>query len=617
MNKAVDHVEKGEKQVGLELVDVIMDDKLCSDGLFKAQLLVSLSKIYIDLHQYRKSAIASKTAYDLFAEQKHYYGLISSLGNLAAALGSLNEDELAKLYSLKLLDQPLDDINYAIKLVALNSMTSLSRKSKDYLSAKKYGHEAVYLCQHHKLESKAVLNLVNYGNVIRDSDEIDDAILIYEEALTLSLKLDLFKEQSRIYWILSSIYEALGDKVKSLEYINSSIKIAEKISYDYGIAHAYEEKAALLFERKDMETAGRYYEKAFHVFLSMDDMPHETTHCLTKALVCYAESNNQIPFASLINLSLDSFESKTFIDTSGLIDYDLSNFDISRYIYDLTERSITSPGSRNLITSYVNYLKFCKENPKKFAGKFFKLLVLMAENVSSNDFIKSNLAILLEQSGDLLSYNDLSGLIDILNQNLEGFFARQTRDEIIFIVRLDENFKFEFICMKNELINLKLIINFILFIFSMPECLTLKKERKEDFCKISFIKYSSFVTLAKFEKSISFEDDFQTVSLERVDFSVPIYIIVNDHYEIFSNLAADIDNKCNMVFIRSLLKNIIDHFYHLENQNKSQYLRHIIPKIAHFYDYAPAPQNKNLKSDFQIDLTILDDSANEFKYGRN
>lgn len=151
----------------------------------------------------------------------------------------------------------------------------------------------------------------------------------------------------------------------------------------------------------------------------------------------------------------------------------------------------------------------------------------------------------------------------------------------------------------------------------MPECLTLKKERKEDFFKISFIKYSSFVTLAKFEKSISFEDDFQTVSLERVDFSVPIYIIVNDHYEIFSNLAADIDNKCNMVFIRSLLKNIIDHFYHLENQNKSQYLRHIIPKIAHFYDYAPAPQNKNLKSDFQIDLTILDDSANEFKYGRN
>lgn len=617
MNKAVDHVEKGEKQLGLELVDLIMEDNLCSDRLFKAQLLVTLSKIYIDLHQYRKSAVAAKTAYDLFAEQKHYYGLISSLGNLAAALGSLDKDGPAKLYSLKLLDQPLDDVNYVIKLIALNSLTSLSRKSKDYVNAKKYGHEAVYLCQHHKLESKAVLNLVNYGNVIRDLGETHEAILIYEEALTLSLKLDLFKEQSRIYWILSSIYEGLGDKIKSLELINNSIKVAEKINYEYGISHAYEEKAALLLERKDVENAGKYYEKAFNVFLSMDDMQHETRHCLTKALICYAESKNQILFLSLVNLSLDSFEDKTFIDISGLIDHDLNNFDICKYIYDLTERSIKSQRTRNLVTSYINYLKFCKENPRKFKTNFLKLLVLMAENINSNDLIKSNLAILLEQSGELLNYNDVTDLMNILNQKLEGFFARQTRDEIIFIVRLDENLKFEFAGIKNEVINLKLIINFILFIFSMPECLNLKKERKEEICKINFIKYSNLISLAKFKKSISFEGDFQTVSLERVDFSVPIYMIVNDEYESFANLAEDMNNKCNMAFIRSLLKSIIEHFYHLKNKNSNKFLTQIIPKIAYLYDYTSVMIDSDPKADLQVDLTVLDVALKEFQNGRN
>jgi tetratricopeptide (TPR) repeat protein/ABC-type branched-subunit amino acid transport system ATPase component len=617
MNKAVDYVEKGEKQLGLELVDLIMEDNLCSDGLFKAQLLVTLSKIYIDLHQYRKSAVAAKTAYDIFAAQKHYYGLISSLGNLAAALGSLEIDSPAKLYSLKLLDQPLDEVNYAIKLVALNSMTSLSRKSKDYVNAKKYGHEAVYLCQHHKLESKAVLNLVNYGNVIRDFGEIHEAILIYEEALTLSLKLDLFKEQSRIYWILSSIYEGLGDKIKSVEFINNSIRIAEKIRYDYGIAHAYEEKAALLLERNDVENAGKDYEKAFNVFLSMDDMKDETRHCLTKALICYAKSKNQILFISLVNLSLDSFDDKTFIDISGLINNDLNNFDICKYIYDLTERSIKSLQSRNLITSYINYLKFCKENPKKFKTNFLKLLVLMAENINSNDLIKSNLAILLEQSGELLNYNDVTDLINILNQKLEGFFARQTRDEIIFIVRLDGNFKFEFACIKNELINLKLIINFILFIFSIPECLCLKKERKEEICKINFIKYSNFISIAKFKKTISFEGDFQTVSLERVDFSVPIYMIVNDYYESFANLVEDMNNKCNIAFIRSLLNSIIEHFYHLDNKRSNKYLTQIIPKIAYLYDYTSTMTDSDTKEDFQVDLTVLDIALKEFQNGRN
>ncbi|WBS75856.1 hypothetical protein PF438_05035 [Elizabethkingia meningoseptica] len=608
MNKAIDLVEKGEKKAGLKLVDLIIEDNSCSDKLFKAQILVSLSKIYVGLHQYSKSADAAKTAYDFFGESKHLYGLISSLANLASALGCLDNRELAKKYSLKLLELPLDSINYAIKLVVLNSLTSINRQDRNFIEAKKYGHEAVYLCQHYKLESKIILNLVNYGNVIRDIGDIEGAINIYQEALALSLRLNLSREQSRISWVLSSIYRELGNQVKSLKLINDSIAFAEKINYDFGIAHGHQEKGSLLFELDDFINAGKDYEKAFHIFSSMEDMKDETRHCLTKALLCYIECNDSSLLQPLVKLSIESFENDTFIDIGGIVDYDLGIFNIHDYFYYLTERSIYSQRSRNLITSYLNYLKFCKQNPKKYSDDFLKLLLLMCKNLDSNIFIKSNLAILIEQSSSLLNEGNIKKIINSLNENINGFFARETREEFIFIVNVKDEFKFEFICYKDELFNVKLALNFILFMLSISECLKVDKEKKEEFCKIDLIKYSTLSSNVKEIPIITFEENFQAVSLGRADYSIPIYVVINDDFEKFSDLAQDINNKCNMAFIRILFSEVVKHFYHIKNQGNMKYIKKIISRIAYLYDYMDLDATENLQSNYEVDLTKLDEA---------
>lgn len=617
MGKAIDLVQKGENDAGLKLADSIMADKSCADEVFKGQLLVSLSKIYVDLHQFTKAANAAKIAYDFFCKSNHLYGLVSSLSNLASALACTDtQKKLAEKYALKLLELPLDKINYGTKLIALNVLTSLNRQNRNYIGAKKYGHQAVFLCQHYKLEQKAILNLINYGNVIRDTGDVSGAIGIYEEALAHSLKLDLPKEQSRVYRILSSIYLAQGDNFKSLELIDASIALAEKINYDYGTAHGHDERGAILSEMKLKAEAGKDYEKAFHIFKSMDDKVKETRHCLTNAILCYMEVNDTDRLNALIDLSLNSFDTNDFIDLGGISDYDEVTIDIHDYFYRLTEKSITSAKSQNLILSYLDYLKFCKKKPSAFGIEFQKLLLLMSNNTNSNNFLKPNLAVLIEQSCELLNNKDLKQIINVLSQTLNGFIFRETEYDYVFLVNLADDFNLELICYKDELLNVKLIIDFLLFVYSLPHCLTLKKDKKESFCKITLINYSTLITHLKMDKpiSIKFDEHIQTEILNRPNYSVPIHVVVNDSFSSFSDLLKHENNKCNMFFVRTLLNAIICHFYHTTSSVVWKYTKTLTQKIAYLYDYTMVSPEDEIKSDYDVDLTKLDKALKEMEY---
>ncbi|MGJ1417824.1 hypothetical protein ACR784_22270 [Sphingobacterium multivorum] len=617
MGKAIDLIERGEHQTGIDLADSILTDKSCSDELFKGQLLVSLSKIYVDLHQFKKAAVAAKTAYDSFAKENHLNGLISSLSNLASALGCTDDQKkLAEEYALKLLQLPLEKINYGTKLIVLNVLTSLNRQNRNYEAAKKYGYEAVYLCQHYKLEQKAILNLTNYGNVIRDTGDLTGAIAIYEEALEHSVKLDLPKEQSRVCWILSSIYAEQGEQTKSLEFIAVSIKMADRVNYLYGMAHGLDEQGALLSEMKRMSDAGASYEKAFHIFNSMDDMVRESRNCLTNAILCYMESEESDRLEGLINLSLDSLETSRFIDLGGISDYDRINIDVHNYFLRIGKKATESVNAPNLIQSYLNYLKYCKRTPLVSSKDFKNLLLQLSKNVNTNKYIKANLAVLIEQSSNLLNRKDLLDIIESLDQQLEGFFARETEFEIIFLISLKEGFNIEIGVLKDELTNIKLTINFILFLYSLPKCLCFKGNKMESFCKINMINYSTLISHLGNTKvpSFNFDDFIQVTILNRPDYTIPLFVVVNDDFESFSDLMEKEENKCNFYFIRTLINELIGHFHHAKKNIIWKYTKSLSQEIAHLYDYTMISGQAEIQSDFHVDLSKLDEAFNSTDY---
>jgi hypothetical protein len=91
MIKAMNLVENGEKEEGLQLAETIMEKSKKFGDVFHARNLVNLTKIYIDLSEYNKAADAGKQAFDLFEKMNEPEGMIASLANLASSLAQLDD----------------------------------------------------------------------------------------------------------------------------------------------------------------------------------------------------------------------------------------------------------------------------------------------------------------------------------------------------------------------------------------------------------------------------------------------------------------------------------------------------------------------------------------------
>ncbi|MNJ86524.1 hypothetical protein D3C87_40250 [compost metagenome] len=611
MSKAIDLIDRGDTTEGLKLANKIVEEDDKSDEQYSGQLLVSLSKIYVDLFQHEKAANASKKAYELFAKIKEEYGLFSSLSNLASSLSMMDDyKDLAETYALKLLETSSSSTFFGVELIALNVLTSLNRQWKNIPEAKKYGHKAVLLCQRYKLEQRVVLNLVNYGNIFRDNNEIDQAISIYEEALTLATELNLKREIARIYWIISNINFEKGNIPLAIEQIDKSIDLSNAMNYDYGSAHAYEERGEILEEIEDFANAGESFERSFHVFLRMGNMTRYANRVLTKSILNYAEANELKQLDKLVKLSLNSVDSDQFIDLSGITEHNLKSFDIHQYIEQLTLKSVESINATNNISSYLSYLKHCKKDSIQHSKYFKKVVLLLAKNISHNEYIKTSLGILIEQSDKLLNYEDIKEVIALFGDHELTFFYRETQYDLILQVCLVGGFSFEIICYKDELTTIKIALCFILFLFAIPNCFQLEREKKEDFVRITLILKSTLETVIPKLPKINFDDDVQSAIIVREKPTDPVFVCINDDYPIFSDLSRENVSRCNMFLIRSLYDQLITHYYQVKSSTIRKSTKPISQIIANFYDLTDIALIEKSKIDYQVDLSYL---TNNFK----
>jgi len=113
MNKAISLVEDGRTVEGLAIADKVLERSKNFGSEFEGQLLVNVSKIYVDIHENEKAAKASLRAYQSFEKQSHVFGMLSSLTNMASALAKLNDyDDVAAQYALKLLEYSKPGVSF-------------------------------------------------------------------------------------------------------------------------------------------------------------------------------------------------------------------------------------------------------------------------------------------------------------------------------------------------------------------------------------------------------------------------------------------------------------------------------------------------------------------------
>jgi tetratricopeptide (TPR) repeat protein len=608
MTKAIILVENGFVKEGIEIADKIISSVSKNDKQYRAQLLINISKIYIDTFEITKAAEVCREAYHLFEELNIVEGMINSLANLVSSLGqddnSLDE---AEKYGLKLLELSRKESLVTVEVIVLNSLTSISRQKKKIKEAKQYGNEAIRLCQQLKMKDKVILNLINLGNVIRDEGDIELALKTYNEALVYTIEYKLKKDEARIYWILADLYRDKQDFELSLQYAQKSVDINLEINYHYGIANASRVMSDTLLAMGEklkaavaLERSAAYYKKISHFATSYQAKLSEAIN------IYFQEGENEKANELLDELILSYSENTNASELIDLIIKNKGNTCANKKFFLFFENYFRNDSFTNIIPQILLYIEYCKSLGKDIGqGYFIDMLFFFIENLGKVRYSHSILGMAIEQSGWLLEDKDLFAILDKLQNKLPAFFVRDRDSESIIITIINKKINLEFLIFNDEPVCIKLMLALILILNEIEHRVFTERQFLEEYSIIWINSYSDAYKKV-FEETIKmknpFDEHIQTIHTDKKDWDVQDFIIVSNEYEQYNNINENPENKSTLYFLVNSISNIKGHFYHSHVMKDDAQRKQIMDLVGEIMGYdVPSLRNTEMKEK-QIDV---------------
>ncbi|MBS7835128.1 tetratricopeptide repeat protein [Wohlfahrtiimonas chitiniclastica] len=609
--KAINYVEIGCISEALKIVDRIFDDLDTYSKEIKPLVLSNISKIYTDLSEFRKGAETAKKAYELFVELGEQQGIIMSCSNFVSCLSQIKGKlDLAEEYGLKLLEYLDKSPNVLlVRTVILSTLAHIYREKEDFDKARMFSEQAIAFCQKYGLSDKVVLNLINYGNIIRDSGDKEKAINIYEEALSKALEANLLKEVGRIYWILSAEKRLEGDYALSLEFSDKSYKKCQESEFRYGMAKALEHKAeTLLLLGRSKDSAESFIMSATH-YAEIDMFAHAYQKMISEAIKIYHTENDQVKVKDLINNQL-IFCERINLDVSYCMEIIISyaeevsirEYTVNLFTRYLSQEGISEQNAVNAISQLVNY---CNRVESKAGKEFFlEIVQLMINKVGGIKYSYSLLGIIIEQSRELLGQDELDIIYEELSQKL-SFFSYRTIDEAVILTTvISEKINLQITVYEDELICQKLAIALILFINEISDFITTKLIFSNISCPIQFFLYSP--QLQEYYKeqipilyiALSFEK-VSSIHMEKKEIGTPNIILINNQYEFEKNM----EGKEFLYLIHQSIYGLRKHFCleNVEITDDENLKSLLLNYLADFFGFI-SPNVKDEKYDIRISL---------------
>ncbi|MDI1235076.1 MAG: NB-ARC domain-containing protein [bacterium] len=611
MFKAMNLIEQGNVSEATKIADKVFANIKEDDKEFKAPLLVNLSKIYVDLSEFEKGAKACKEAFEIFEEKGVTEGMINSLVNLVTCLSQIDgyKDEAEK-YGLHLLEITKKSSEFSIEIIVLNALASIYREKKEFPKAKEFNSRAIELCQKFEMKDKVVLNLINFGNILRDEGDIEGAKKVYEEALIKAKEYKLKRDEGRIYWILSSIYRKEGKLDLSIEFADKSINNSKKINFYYGVANALREKSDTYMLMNEPLRAAEALVESGEFFGKMDQFYESYQYNISKAIGIYTKEGEKVKANELINSLLDNTAKK--IDEGEVLNLILDNSSevtITENFEKLFGNYFKKEKNNiNILKQFLSFVNYCNELGEIEGKKLFKKIIdLIIKNIGKAKFSFSILGIAIEQSGSLLSQDDLNTISDLLQDKLPMFSTREIDDDKIFITSIANKINLEIHAFTDEITCNKLAIALILILHEQPELVIEDSPFSERTCVIWLHSYSEEMKNAigkhLSDKGTLFQESLQTLHMSKDGYDIHEMVIVNPNYEVNSNLNTHPDNKASLYFFISTIMGIKSHFYHSKVQEDNSQRRFILNSVARLFDYTNTDlDNKTTKSKFEINI---------------
>jgi hypothetical protein len=286
-----------------------------------------------------------------------------------------------------------------------------------------------------------------------------------------------------------------------------------------------------------------------------------------------------------------------------LVKDNVSASSIHDSFHTLASMSLENP-DKNSIRKLLVYTHYCRNNKSTSSRQFNELLLFLASNVDRSRFIKSSLAIMIEQSAELVNRDQLLVILERLTEKIPNLFFRQTDGEWIFQAIISEDIKLEIIVFQDDLLNAKLAINCLLFYKAAPEIFEVRKQPQESYCKVMIGNQVDIETGLKQPLDKHYTDDIQVIFLGQNGYESPEAILVSKQYEGKANLEEHPNSKCNMFLIVSGVRMIINHIYHTDIEKQKQFRKSITRKIAYFFDYTNIEEMNEAQS-FTINLNQI------------
>ncbi|MGB5988815.1 MAG: tetratricopeptide repeat protein, partial [Marinifilaceae bacterium] len=520
----------------------------------------------------------------------------------------LDDAEEYGLKLLKLLDENYDSIK---EVIVLNALTSIYRQKGDYPQALKYADRVIKLCQKYGLKDKVVLNLINYGNVLRDDNQLEQALNIYNEALVVAKEYKLKKEEGRIYWILAGIERSNHQYNKSIEYADKSITINKSVNFYYGVANAYREKSETLILKDSKIEAAVMLEESAEFYLKIEYFASSYQSKLSEAIKLYKEEGKSDDVNRVLNKLICNTSKKLKYDKLSELILDTTNSNtetILENFYKVFEHHFKENNSSNLTLIFLDYLVFCQGvESNKGKSAFIKSLNLILDHLSVAKFSFSLLAIAIEQSRDLLDFNDINYINQRLQDVLPFYNFRILGEECILMTSINQSINLEIHLCNDELICLKLTMMIVLFLNENPDLMANNKDKLEKYCKICLfcdsVELRDVIVNNSGEVVNHFSENTQSLHLEKKDYKTEEFIIIGEDFSKFSNFNTFSDNKVSLYFLVMTLAGIKGQLYHEDIKNNAKNRIEILHSVAKLFDYN---QNKavgeNNQSAYNIDF---------------
>lgn len=611
MFKAMNLIEHGNINEATKIADKVFLNIKEDEKDAKAPLLVNLSKIYVDLSEFEKGANACKEAFEIFEELGVTEGMINSLVNLVTCLSQIDEYKVeAEKYGLRLLEIIKQTSEFSIEVIVLNSLASIYREKKEYPKAKEFSSRAIKLCQQYEMKDKVVLNLINYGNILRDEGNIEGAKNIYDEALIKAKEYKLKRDEGRIYWILSSIHRKAENLDLSIEFADKSIASSKEINFYYGVANALREKSkTLMLLGEPIKSAEALVESA-EFFGKMEQFSESYQYNISKAIGIYNNAGEKAKASELINNLIENTAKK--IDVGEVVNLILDNSSeetIASNFEKLFEKYFTNEKNNlNILKQFLSFIAYCNRLEDMEGKKiFWKVITLIIANLGKAKFSYSILGIAVEQSGLLLNQDDLNNISDLLQEKLPMFSVREIGDDKIFLTSIAGKINLEIHAFTDETTCSKLAIALTLILHEQPDLVIEVEPFQEKNCVLWLHSYSAEMENAIGEyissKGNPFQESLQSLHMGKKGYDIYEMIIVSPDYESNSNLSNYPDNKASLYFLVSTIMGIKSHFYHISVQDDNTQRRYILNSVARLLDYTNTLlDNKPIKSKFEINI---------------